>query len=281
MCKLKSAIILKDRIFIPDYNSHGEMLEELGIEDTKANAKRLFVRAELSPRDGDVFSPIDTWKFKVDQDILPEWFVASYEEQRMREAVKEWAKERIHVGIDGLKINVGINHYIKDCKDVEIYGYASISEVCGSTSIREVYGYANIGKVYDYASISKIGNSASIDKLYDYANIGEVYDSASIDKVHDYASISEVYDHVNIREVCDSASIGFVYRCASIGFVGDCASIREVGGSAIISSSRFGWKNKDKVILSDNATFKDREAKVIYQSGNWVLRLVERDGTIS
>ena len=59
MCKLKSAIILKDRIFIPDYDSHGKMLEELGIEDTKANAQRLFVRAELSPIDGDVFSPID------------------------------------------------------------------------------------------------------------------------------------------------------------------------------------------------------------------------------
>ena len=31
MCKLKSAIILKDRIFIPDYDSHSQMLEELGI----------------------------------------------------------------------------------------------------------------------------------------------------------------------------------------------------------------------------------------------------------
>ena len=33
MCKLKSAIILKDRIFVPEYDSHSEMLEELGIND--------------------------------------------------------------------------------------------------------------------------------------------------------------------------------------------------------------------------------------------------------
>ena len=33
MCKLKSAIILKDRIFMPDYDSHSKMLEELGITD--------------------------------------------------------------------------------------------------------------------------------------------------------------------------------------------------------------------------------------------------------
>ena len=35
------------------------MLEELGIKDTQQNAERVFVRAELYPEDGDVFSPID------------------------------------------------------------------------------------------------------------------------------------------------------------------------------------------------------------------------------
>ena len=97
MCKLKSAIILKDRVFIPDYDSHDDMLEELGIKDTKDNASRLFVRAELSPKDGNVFSDIETWDFNVDQDILPEWFVAEYEKKRMIEAVKEWSKNRIHI----------------------------------------------------------------------------------------------------------------------------------------------------------------------------------------
>ena len=37
MCRLKSGIIFKDRIFVPEYDSHTEMLEELGIEDCKGN----------------------------------------------------------------------------------------------------------------------------------------------------------------------------------------------------------------------------------------------------
>ena len=80
MCQTKSGIILKDRIFLPDYDSHGKMLEELKIADTRENAERLFVRAELVPPAGDVFSDISTWIFRVDQDILPEWFVAECEE---------------------------------------------------------------------------------------------------------------------------------------------------------------------------------------------------------
>ena len=187
MCRMKSAIILKDRIFIPDYDSHTEMLEELGIEDSRANAERLFVRAELIPPNNDVFRSIDTWNFNVDQDILPDWFVEEVDKERMVEAVSDWAKDRIHIGVDGLKIDIGRNHYIKDCKGVIIFGSASISKVCGS------------------ASISK---------------------------------------------VCDSA---------------------------MIASSPYGWKNGGKVILSNNATFKDNKAKIIYQSGGWELRLVGKD----
>ena len=89
MCKMKSAIILKDRIFIPDYNSHTEMLEELKIEDSRCNAESLFVRAELYPSDDDAFSPIENWKFHTDQDIRPDWFFEEIEKPKMVEAVKK------------------------------------------------------------------------------------------------------------------------------------------------------------------------------------------------
>ena len=126
MCKLKSAIILKDRIFMPDYDSHSRMLEELGINDDYLGASKKFVRVELSPKDGDVFSNIDGWMLTVDQDVKPDWFSADECKPKMIEAVKEWAKTHIHIGIDGLKINVGENHYIKDCYNVKVYGSATV-----------------------------------------------------------------------------------------------------------------------------------------------------------
>ena len=213
MCQMKSGIILKDRVFIPDYDSHTDMLKELGIKDTRANAEKLFVRAELVPKNGDVFTPIDEWVFHVDQDIRPDWFVENYEKERMIKAVKEWAKDRIHIGVDGLRISSGSNHYIKDCKNVEVYGSASINEVCDSASINYVCGSASITKVYGSASIN---------------------------------------------EVCGSASINEVY------------------GNGIIANSPYTkWSNQNRLIISENATFKDCVAKVIYQSGGWELRSVD------
>jgi len=49
---MKSGIILKDRVFVPDQDHHTDMLQELGIEDTRKNAETLFVRAELVPPGG-------------------------------------------------------------------------------------------------------------------------------------------------------------------------------------------------------------------------------------
>ena len=181
MCKLKSAIILKDRIFMPDYDSHSDMLQELGIEDDYLGASKKFIRAELSPSDGNVFSNIDSWEFRVDQDIRPDWFDEEKCKAKMVDAVKEWAKAHIHIGIDGLRIDEKANHYIKDCKNVVI---------------------------------------------------------------------------------CDSATV------------------KAWGSATVFNSLYIPWKNKNKIILADNATFKDNDTKIIYQSGDWELRLVKEEKNV-
>ena len=133
MCKLKSAIILKDRVFIPDYDSHTDMLKELGIEDSRKNAETLFVRAELSPKNGDIFSDVDTWEFNVDQDIRPEWFVEPYEKERMAKAVKEWADNHILIGRKSEEISDG-TYYLKDCIDI-IFCNNSIVTACNNSTV--------------------------------------------------------------------------------------------------------------------------------------------------
>lgn len=90
MCKMKSAILLKDKVFMPaSYNSHTQMLEELKIKDNGSNPN--FVRIEISPETGDVFTDVSTWIYSVDQDLLPKWYVAEYDEQRVRKTLTEWA----------------------------------------------------------------------------------------------------------------------------------------------------------------------------------------------
>ena len=97
MCVFKSGLIFKNRMVLaPEGNeSHSDLLRRLNIEDTTENAMRMFIRAELSPKDGNKALPVDEWIFKVDQDITPSWYdedPKKYEEE-FRNVVKEYMKK--------------------------------------------------------------------------------------------------------------------------------------------------------------------------------------------
>lgn len=99
MCNFKSGIILKNRVVLAPEGreSHSDLLESLNIEDNHMNASKVFVRAELTPPDSNRAKPVSKWKYKVDQDIVPEWYEADPEryELEMRKSVGDYMKERL------------------------------------------------------------------------------------------------------------------------------------------------------------------------------------------
>ena len=99
MCQFKSGIILKNKVVLtPEGNeSHSDLLESLGIEDTHMNATKTFVRAELIPKDDNKYTDINEWKYRVDQDIVPDWYEKDPEryEQEFRDAITKYMKEYI------------------------------------------------------------------------------------------------------------------------------------------------------------------------------------------
>ena len=97
MCRLKSGILLRDRVYVPDHDSHDQMLKELGIQDDYVGASKKFVRFELSPKDGNLYTDVNTWAMTVDQDIVPSWFDDDREKYEgiMIDAVRRWAEEHI------------------------------------------------------------------------------------------------------------------------------------------------------------------------------------------
>ena len=97
MCQFKSGIILRNKVVLtPEGNeSHSDLLESLGIEDTHMNASKTFIRAELIPKNDDKMADVKDWRYKVDQDIVPDWYEKDPEryEQDFRNAVEEYMNE--------------------------------------------------------------------------------------------------------------------------------------------------------------------------------------------
>ena len=150
MCQLKSCLVLKDRVYCPDYDSHQDMLEKLGIKDDYLGASKTFVRVELFPPDGirSLMEPLDRWTLNVDQDVTPEWWDERDDRQRVEEAVEEWRRE--HVFSDG-------EHIVK-AGEVYAFGSATV-EAWGSATVK-AFGNATV-KAYDSATV-KAYNSAVV-----------------------------------------------------------------------------------------------------------------------
>ena len=159
MCKIKSCLVLKDRVYCPDYDSHQDMLDKLGIKDDYLGASKTFVRVELTPPDGvkSLMEPLDKWTLKVDQDVTPEWWDAEADRQRVEEAVEAWRKE--HVFAEGEHIVKAGEVFAFDSAKVKAYGSATV-------------------EAWDSARVTASGNATV--EAYDRAMV-KAWDSATVE----------------------------------------------------------------------------------------------------
>ena len=198
MCQLKSCLVLKDRVFCPDYNSHQHMLKELNIEDNYLHASKTFVRVELLPPDGvkSLIEPLDRWTLKVDQDITPEWWDAEADWQRVEEVVEIWRKK--HVFTEGEHIVRTEEVYAFGNAIVRAHDCAKIYAFSKATVI--AYGNTTV-KACDSAAVNAFGNAKV--EAYDNAMV-KAYDIATVE-AYGGAKV-EIYDNV-MAEAYDNAKV--------------------------------------------------------------------------
>jgi len=278
MCKLKSGIILKDRVFIPDYESHTDMLEELNIDDTKKNAGERFVRVELRPEGNDIFTPIDTWKFWVDQEVLPDWFVPEFDRERMVEAVGEWADSHIYTDKSNFSVSGG-TFYLKNCKNVacdnsEVWAFDnSTVRAYGNSEVR-AYGNNEVRAWGD----SKV-NAWSESKVMAFNNSKVVaYDNSEVTAYGN--SEVRAYGNNKVRAYGNSKVRAYgnnkVTACGDSRVMAyDNSEVKAYENSEVVACDNslviipFGSTNKDdNITLMGDSTLKNCNTDTIYQSGN-------------
>ena len=190
MCRLKSCLVLKDRVFCPDYDSHQSMLEELGIEDDYLHASKTFVRVEFTPPDNtkSLIEPLDRWMLRVDQDIVPEWWDEKADRQRVEEAVEIW--RRGHVFTEGkhsvkagkvyaygnaiviahndATVTAYDNATVTACSNAKVYAFGKTTVETVSSVPVEAYGDATV-KAYGIAKVQ--ASDRTVVKAYSNATV--------------------------------------------------------------------------------------------------------------
>ncbi len=161
MCMFKSMLLLKDKVFCPNYDSHEDMINETGMEH--GPMRENFVRVEITPPDDDLTVPIDKWKYKVDQDYLPEWYVEEVDKPRCFDALKAWAVKHILVGQDVPEVKQGEFVVLVNCNTGIVKG--TVQEVRGGT-VQKVWDGGTVQKVWDGGTVQEVWGG-TVQKVWD------------------------------------------------------------------------------------------------------------------
>lgn len=184
MCRLKSGLILKNKVMLtPIYNeSHSTMLDKCGIEDTDFNARKVFIRAELIPYEGDFMSDISKWKYIVDQDVTPDWYEEDPEkyEEMFRKEVEAWRDKNI-IMICGqpctkLKEENG-NTYYHLCKPLFESEFGTDNNYANSAVRKKLLEHEftlSLQKEYGDRLVPAVMDLTALDGLKDYGKVTDI-----------------------------------------------------------------------------------------------------------
>ena len=188
MCMFKSMLLLKDKVFCPNYDSHEDMINETGMEH--GPMRENFVRVEITPPDDDLTVPIDKWKYKVDQDYLPEWYVEEVDKPRCFDALKAWAVKHILVGQDVPEVKQGEFVVLVNCNTGIVKG--TVQEVWDGT-VQKVRDGGTVQEVRDGGTVQEVWGG-TVQKVWDGGTVQKVWDGGTVQEVRDGGTVQEVWD---------------------------------------------------------------------------------------
>ena len=222
MCMFKSMLLLKDKVFCPNYDSHEDMINETGMEH--GPMRENFVRVEITPPDDDLTVPIDKWKYKVDQDYLPEWYVEEVDKPRCFDALKAWAVKHILVGQDVPEVKQGEFVVLVNCNTgivkgtvKEVWGGGTVKEVWGGGTVQEVWGGGTVQKVRGGTvqkvwggTVQEVRGGGTVKEVWGGGTVQEVWGGGTVQKVRG-GTVQKVRGGGTVQEVRDGGTVQKVW----------------------------------------------------------------------
>ncbi len=182
MCEMASFVVTKKKVYWSDKtDSHEIIIKENGLKELDARGNVTLVRVELIPDNLDYRLPIKSWVYKIEQDILPDWYDAKEVERRSRVALKDWYKAGvIPVGKVVDELSSSIKLVLGTVN--EVCGGGTVNKVCGGT-VNKVWGGGTVNKVWVGGTVNKVGGGGTVNKVGGGGTVNEVWGGGTVNEV--------------------------------------------------------------------------------------------------
>ena len=240
MCMFKSMLLLKDKVFCPNYDSHEDMINETGMEH--GPMRENFVRVEITPPYDDLTVPIDKWEYKVDQDYLPEWYVEEVDKPRCFDALKAWAVKHILIGQEVPEVKQDEFVMLVNCNTGIVKG--TVKEVLGGTvqevraggTVQEVRAGGTVQEVWDGGTVQKVRAGGTVQAVWAGGTVQAVRAGGTVQKVRAGGTVQKVRAGGTVQAVRDGGTVQKVRAGGTVQ--------KQTGGIVIYADGRISVCNK-------------------------------------
>jgi hypothetical protein len=216
MCNPASFVVTKDRVYwSKSSDRHEKIIEENDLKESNIRNEIQFVRVEIVPPEDDFRKPLNEWQFRTDQDLLPEWYIESEEEKRVRAVLPEWLVSKVILPdqtvekVDGSVLAIyGQVEFICDSAQVEfICDSAQVEYICGSAQVEFICDSAQVEHISDSAQVKHIRGSAQVEFISGSAQVEHISDSAQVKHIGDSAQVEHISGSAQVKKVSGKAVI--------------------------------------------------------------------------
>ena len=168
MCNFFSCIITKDFTVLwnKDTDAHEELIKDNKLNDSLkvGNGSRTWMKAEITPKDGDIFNHApENWEIKIDEQITEQWYL------RNKTQYDKAMSHALMGCLSEMFITTGTTENITNGRWF----------VGGSATIKCVRGSATIQDVRDSATIKASGQSTIIKRTKSDCKV-EIHEEAML-----------------------------------------------------------------------------------------------------
>ena len=177
MCRPASFIVTKDAVlWSKTSDRHEDILQEFGIKDIALPPA--FVRVELVPNDGLLWTDPDGWTFNIDQDSFPKWWSAGKAEKKVRSVALRWQAEKV------------VKPGEESTREKE-YVYGTVQKVLSGGTVQKVLSGGTVQKVLGGGTVQEV-LSGTVQEVWGGGTVQKVLSGGTVQKVLGGGTVQEV-----------------------------------------------------------------------------------------
>ena len=265
---MASCVVTKKKVYWSDKtDSHEIIIKENGLKELDARGNATLVRVELIPNNEDYRLPIKSWVYKIEQDILPNWYDAKEVERRSRVALKDWYKACvIPVGKVVYKLNRSIKLVLGTVNEVlgggtvnEVLGGGTVNKVWGGGTVNEVLGGGTVNKVLGGGTVNEVWGGGTVNEVWGGGTVNKVWGGGTVNKVWGGGTVNKVWGGGTVNKVLGGGTVNEVWGGGTVNKVLGGGTVNEVWGGTVITYTSLPLT----ILKGVGAVIVDRSGKIV------------------